>query len=101
MQIEGDIATTYLLLNDPKPDGVTVEKSGGAFKAFNVNVNIIVDLSKISEIVAVSWILAKIALQSRSKIKVNGQLLPPDDAGARKMIMDAVHEEQKEKRDGN
>jgi hypothetical protein len=94
MQIEADIATTYSLLNDERPDGIRVEKQGGAFKAFNVNLNIIVDIAKIGEIVAVSWILARITPQVRSKVKINKKLLPADDAGARKLIVDAINEDQ-------
>ena len=79
MKVEADLSTIYSLLNDEKPDGVTVEKSGGASKAFNLNVDINIDLTTIASTVAVSWILARAAIQSRSKIKVNGQLLLPPD----------------------
>jgi hypothetical protein len=100
MQIEADLATIYSLLNDEKPDGITVEKTGGAIKAFNLNVNVNVDLTMIINVVAVSWILARASVQGRSKMKVNGKFLPPDDAGARKMIMDAVDVDQKKNASG-
>ena len=95
MKVEADLSTIYSLLNDEKPEGVTVEKSGGAIKAFNLNVDINIDLTTITSVLAASWIFARAAIQSRSKIKVNGQLLPPDEAGATKMIMDAIDADQK------
>jgi hypothetical protein len=102
MKLESDIATSYSLLNDPKPEGIKAEKaSGGAVKAFNVDLNITIDLAKIPVDLAVLWILTRIAVKSRSKIKVNGQLLPPDEAGAIKMITDAIEEEQQKNRKSN
>jgi hypothetical protein len=97
MKVEADLSTIHSLLNDEKPEGVTVEKSGGAIKAFNLNVDINIDLTTITSTVAAAWILARAAIQSRSKIKVNGQLLPPDEAGASKMIIDAIHDEEEKK----
>jgi len=97
MKVEADLSTIYSLLNDAKPDGVTVEKSGRATKAFNLNVDINIDLTTITIVFAASWILDRLraAIQIRPKIKVNGQLLPPDEAGATKMIMDAIDADQK------
>lgn len=63
MKVEADLSTIYSLLNDEKPDGVTVEKSGGASKAFNLNVDINIDLTTIASTVAASWILARAAIQ--------------------------------------
>ena len=74
MQIEADLARIYSLLNDEKPAGITVETAGSAMKALNLNVNLNVDLTMIINVVAVSWILARATIQSRSKMKVNGQL---------------------------
>jgi carbon monoxide dehydrogenase subunit G len=100
MQIKADLTTIYSLLNDEKPEGITVKKSGGAIKAFNLNVNINIDLTMIGNVAVVSWILARASVQGRSKMKVNGQLLPPDDAGARKIIMDAIDVDQKKNATG-
>jgi carbon monoxide dehydrogenase subunit G len=94
MKIEADLATIYSLLNDEKPRDITVETAGGAVKAFNLSVNINIDLTMIANAAVVSWILARASVQGRSKMKVNGKLLPPDDAGARKMITDAVDADQ-------
>lgn len=104
MKIQGDLATVYSLANDPAPEGITVERSsGGATKAINLNVNVTVDLGTITGFVASSWILARAIASVRrgSNVNVNGQRLPSDEAGTRKIIMDAIDAEQNNDSDGN
>jgi len=102
MKIKADIATAHSLLNDPKPDGIIVESAAdSATKAFSlsVNLNITVDLAKIAAPIVSSWILSR-AITSIGRgvnVDVNGKRLPPEEAEASKMIIDAINDEEKKK----
>jgi hypothetical protein len=101
MKIEADTISAYSLTSEAAPQGITVERSaGGATKSFEVVLDINVDLTLISAIAAASWVLKPIisSLRRGKNMYVNGQLLPPDEAGARKMITDAIEAEQQENR---
>jgi hypothetical protein len=101
MQIEADMATIYSLINDPKPDGITVESAGGATKAFNLNVNVNIDLSTITVHAAALWILGRAVVKGRVNLKINGQALPEDESSASKTIADAINADQQKDGNGN
>ena len=79
-------------------DIATVTQKGSATKAISPNVNIVIDVAQIIREVAVLWVLIHIApaLKSGVKMYINNKLLPPDEAGAIKMITDVVDAEQKQ-----
>jgi hypothetical protein len=97
MKITADLATIYSLTTSPPPKGVTIERP--ATKALNMNLNINIDPAEIIAAVTVaSWFVsAAIGSLRRGKdVYVNGERLPPDEAGAVKMITDVVDAEQKQ-----
>jgi len=74
-----------------------VESSGGATKAFSLNVNVNVDLGITTGLAAAGWILARAVVGRISNMKVNGHSLPPDESSARKIIMDAIDADEQKK----
>jgi hypothetical protein len=98
MRVQADLVTAHSLLNDAKPDGLSIE-TASATKAFGltVNLNITVDLTTITAQLVSSWILSRAIIKSMN-VYVNGKRLPPEQAEASKMIIDAIHEEKEEKK---
>lgn len=99
MKIQADIATIYSLRNEPAPEGVVIEPSGGATKVFDTHLNINLDVAETIKAAAIaSWVVAAsiASLWRGKKMYVNGKMLAPDEAGATKMVTDIVDAEQKE-----
>ncbi len=97
MQIKADLATIYSLTSEPAPKGIIIERS--AVKSFSTQLNINIDPAEIIKSVAVaSWLVAAAigSLRRGKDVQVNGKRLPPDEAGAIKMVTDVVDAEQKQ-----
>jgi hypothetical protein len=100
MNLKVDMVTAHSLLNEPTPEGITVERVGGATKAFNLDVhlNINLDVAHVITSAAVLWLLTPISTAFRrgKNVEVNGKRLPPAETMARKMITEAIESEQQE-----
>ena|SRR5437763_1216733 len=94
MQLRTDLATSYSLLTDEKPEGLSVTRQEAATKAFglNVDLNVVIDVARIIPEVAALWFVARIApaIKRGVKMYVDGKLLPPEEGCATQMIKDAI-----------
>ncbi len=91
------------LLESDIPEGISVVPSGASVierrnldfnVVVNVDVKLIIDVGKISSVVAAIWLAKKFAKNRKFKIGVNGNAIPENEAETIKLIKQEIEKQK-------